>query len=126
MLSLDATAALVALQAEAESMMVTPCVIRRGGTVTADPESGADVVVGGTLVYDGGCKLQSREGELRNAEVADSTTTSQRWEVHVPVSSGPYRVADVVSVLGRQFRVEGLHVKSWQTAQRLPVVEVLS
>lgn len=113
------------LRQQAESMMVTPCAIHRGGTVTADPTTGADVIVGGMSVYEGGCKVQSREGEVRASEVADSTVTAQRWEVHVPVSSGPYQVGDVVTALGRQFRVEGLHVKTWQTAQRLPVSEVL-
>lgn len=118
------------LQQQAESMMTTSCVIRRGGTVEPDPVTGADVVVGGITVYDGGdgnpgCKVQSREGEARSAEVADATVTSQRWEIHVPVSSGPYQVGDVVDVTGRMFRVEALHIKSWQSAQRLPVVEVL-
>lgn len=125
MLSIAVSAELPFMQQTAEAMMVTPCAIRRGGTVEADPVTGADVVVGGMSVYEGGCKVQSREGEARSAEVADATVTSQRWEVHVPVSSGPYQVGDVVDVAGRRFRVEALHVKSWQSAQRLPVVEVL-
>jgi hypothetical protein len=106
-------------------MMVSPCVIRRGGTVTADPVTGEDVVVGGMSVYEGGCKVQSREGEIASAEVAGSTVSSVRWQIHVPVSSGPYQEGDVVAVLGRAFRVEAPNVKTWQTAQRLPVSEVL-
>lgn len=125
MIADDLLAALPRLQEAAESLMVSPCTIRRPSSVEPDPVTGADTEVPGALVYDGGCKLQSREGEIRNGEVADSTTTTQRWEVHVPVSSGPYLKGDVVTVLGRKFRVEGLHVKTWQTAQRLPVVEVL-
>jgi hypothetical protein len=125
MLSVDLAAELPFLQAQAESMMVTPCVIRRGGTVTADPATGADVLVGGVSVYEGGCKVQSREGEVASAEVADSTVASVRWEIHVPASSGPFQQGDVVEALGRQFRVEAPHVKSWQSAQRLPVSEVL-
>ena len=125
MLGLDVSPELPLLQAQAESLMVSPCVIRRGGTVTSDPDTGADVVVGGVSVYEGGCKLQSREGEIRSGEVGSSTGVSQNWQVHVPVTAGPFQAGDVVAVLGRTFRVEAPHVKTWQSAQRLPVSEVL-
>jgi len=125
-LAADILANLPKFQAEAESMMVTPCLVRRPVGVTADPVTGADVpVYEAGSVYQGGCKLQSREGEVRSAEVGSSTSASVRWEIHVPVSAGPFQPGDVVEVLGRVFRVESPHVKSWQTAQRLPVSEVL-
>lgn len=136
MIGHDLDGALVELQEQAESTMTTPCRIHRAGAVTADPGTGADVIVAGALVYDGsrgdpGCKIQTRENQPRDVESGQATVTEISLEVHVPVLSGPYRVGDVVlildrpagSVVVRSFRVEGTHVKTYQTAQRLPVVE---
>ena len=115
------------MQRQAESLMVTPCTISRGSTVTADPVTGADIVAPGTIVYQGRCKIQSHEGEPRSVEAGSATVTTVRWEIHVPIMSGPYRLGDLVRVAGgRMFRVDAIHVKTWQTAQRLPVTEVLT
>lgn len=114
------------LQRQAESLMVTPCTIARGCTVAPDPITGGDVLSQGTIVYQGGCKVQSHEGEPRSVEAGSATRATVRWEIHVPVSSGPYRLGDVVRATGRVFRVEAIHAKTWQTAQRLPVTEVMA
>ena len=122
------------LQSEAESQMVTPCRVGRPSTTSADPETGADVHIAGDPVFAGGCKIQTRQTQPRDAESGQGTVSLQSLEVHLPVDSGPYRVGDVVDILDRpdspaavvvrQFRIEGTHRKTWQTAQRLPVVEV--
>lgn len=114
--------------------MTTPCRVNRPGTVTADPVTGADVPTDGAPVFDGssgdpGCKVQDRQASVRGVESAEATVTTQGLEVHLPVSSGPYRVGDVVSILSgstvvRRLRMVGTHLKTWQTAQRIPVEEV--
>lgn len=134
MIGHDIAAALPELRAQAESMMITPCRISRTGTVTANPDTGADVIIPGAKVYAGGCKVQAREGQPQPAESGTATVIAQSLEVHVPASSGPYRKGDLVEILDRpdgaaavverRFRVEGLHRKTWQTAQRLQVEEL--
>lgn len=114
------------LQRQAESLMVTPCTIARGCTVAPDPVTGADLLSQGTIVYQGGCKVQSHEGEPRSVEAGSATVTTARWEIHVPVDTGPYQAGDVVRVTSRVFRVDAIHEKTWQTAQRLPVTEVMA
>lgn len=116
-------AALPELQAQAESLMVTPCVVARPTGVTADPVTGADVETSET-VYDGYCKIQGRNNQVQTAESGLSTVAFQHLEVHLPVSSGPYRRGDVVDASGRRFRVLGVPGKTWQTAHRLPVEEL--
>lgn len=115
-------AALPTMQAEAESAMVTPYVARR---VTGIHEvNGRDVPLWG-FVESGMCKLQSAETVTRDPEVAGASVTVQRHQVQVPVADGPFRIDDRFEVMGRTFRVTALHGKTWQTAQRIPVEEVL-
>jgi len=120
----DLAAALPGLQAEAESMMRTPCTVHRASTVTTGPR-GEDVEVPGDLVYEGGCELKSEQVQVLTEESASSTVTVQRLTVKLPVSSGPYRVGDVVEVGARRLRITGLHRQTFQTAQRLPVEELV-
>ena len=63
---------------------------------------------------------------LCTAEAGSATVTTVRWGIHVPVTSGPYQTGDVVRALSRVFRVDAIHAKTWQTAQRLPVTEVMA
>lgn len=116
------SAALPMMQAEAESAMITPYIARRvTGTHEVD---GRDVPLWG-VVASGVCKLQSVETVTRDLEVAGASVTVQRLQIHVPVTAGPFRVNDRFEVMGRTFRVTALHGKTFQTAQRLPVEEVL-
>jgi hypothetical protein len=117
----DLAAVLPWLQAEAESRMRRDCLIRRPGELATDPETGAAVPTY-TPVYAGKCRLQSRESAVA-VESARGTVTTQGYEVHVPVDAGPFKVGDEVLTGSRSFRVDGLHEKDEQTAQRLPVTE---
>lgn len=124
MLSLDIEGALPEFQQHAESLMVTPCTITRGGERVLDPNTG-DFTTLSTVIYDGGCKVQTREGEVLDVVSGSAALNVQRYSIHVPVSAGPFQDGDLVTVTGRVFKVDGLHSKTWQTAQRLPVVEVI-
>ena len=111
-------------------MMRTPCTVRRASTVTAGWR-GEDVDVPGDLVYGPGvpgyvgCGLKSEQVQVLTEESASSTVTVQRLTVKLPVASGPYRVGDVVEVGARRLRITGLHRQTFQTAQRLPVEELV-
>lgn len=114
-------------RAEAESLMVDSCTIRRV-TSTGDVDDDGNPVVTGPTVYAGRCKVQTYEPYEQNREVGSSSSVTQRYSIHVPVTAGPFEVGDVVTItasaefpttLNRTFRVEGLHEKTWQTAQRL-------
>jgi hypothetical protein len=74
--------------------------------------------------HKGKCKVQANQLTDMSPEVGGATLTVQRYRVDIPVSAGPIEVGDLIETRGRQFRVTGLHDKTWQTAQRLPVEEV--
>lgn len=134
-------------QALAEELMTTPCVFTRPfpDEWVEDPETGYDVPAPPGLVYEGLCKVATYEAHERAADVGGATLVVQRYYVHVPVGAGPFMIGDVCQVLRpgtvipagttlyensiilgdsfRNFRVAGLHEKTWQTAQRLLVDE---
>lgn len=130
MLGDDLAAVLPSLQAQAESMMVTPCRVRRILSVTPDPITGADVITYAEPdPYEGVCKVQDKDLVPSPEQIPGATIPTFRLEVHVPVGAGPFEVGDIVEVLDgetvtRSLRIAGLHRKSWQTAQRLPVTEL--
>ena len=105
-------------------MMTTPCQIVRPGAPVLDENTG-DFTSSEVVVYDGFCKIQTREGEALDVETGSSSALVQRYQIQIPVWAGPVRKSDLVRAAGRVFRVDGLHTKTWQTSQRLPVVEVV-
>lgn len=124
MIGQDIAEALRGLQREAESLMGESCTVVRPTGVTSNPQTGAPVVTS-QPVYAGRCKLQTSGLQARSVESGSSTAVIQQSEVHLPVGTGPYKVGDVVTVGARRFRVQGVPTKTWQTAQRLPVGELL-
>lgn len=124
--------ALPLLRSQAESLMRDACTVTRVTGTTAGTLPGSRVDVTAT-VYAGKCRVQSREGQEANPEVAGFVSTVQRYQVHVPVGSFRPAVGDVVTVtsaahdpylVDREFRVVGLLHKSMATAYRLSVEEV--
>lgn len=119
------TLALPELRAQAESMMVDTCVIKRP-TGTASGSLGEDVTTyADPAVYSGPCKVQDRDISPTDAESGSRTADVLRSELHLPVSAGPFAAGDVVFMDDEPvWRVLAPHVKTWQTAQRLPVERV--
>ena len=117
------------LQAQAENLMRDVCTISRVTGTTEDGD-GREIpdrtVIYGPAVepHKGKCKVQANQLTDMSPEVGGATVTVQRYRVDIPVSAGPIEVGDLIETRGRQFRVTGLHDKTWQTAQRLPVEEV--
>lgn len=125
MLGDDLAAILPELRAQAVSRMRTPCLVRRPGGTTADPETGADVSVYDP-VWSGFCRIGQQSITARAGESAEATVLTQQLQIHIPVGVGPVRSGDEVLADGRAFRVDGTHDKDQQTAQRLPVTEITS
>lgn len=129
------TEALPQLQAAAVSLMVDECVVTRAGSGEwePDPDTGYEVPPEPTVVYEGPCKVATYAPYESTKDIGGKEVAVQRYSIHTPVGAGPFEVGDVVDItvsanepatLGREFRVAGLHEKTWQTAQRMFVDEV--
>lgn len=122
-------AALPELQAQAESMMTDTCRVTRLGA--AEWVTGADGIErppGPVTVYEGQCKVQTFQPYEQTPEVGGSMEVVQRYNLHLPVSAGPFQVGDLIERTtpgkpARHWRVGGLHEKTHQTSQRLLVDE---
>lgn len=130
MLHDDIARALPELRAHAESMMTTTARVTEPGTVEADPETGADVIVDGPLVYEGRCRVKAAQRVPTPRESADATVAVDNDSIHFPALAGPFEVGHVVTVtasvhqpllVGRRYRITGLHEMELQTAQRVAV-----
>lgn len=107
----------------AEKLMVDNCRITRTGEPTIGPDGREHISE--TTVYEGKCKVQTYEPYEQTPNTAGHTAVVQRYSVHAPYGAGPFEVGDKVTVTGREFRVAGLHEKTYQTAIRLLVDEVV-
>ena len=126
----------------AESLMKDVCIIRRtvGPIGELDPDTGTRPPAETVVVYGpdlepwhGMCKVQTYEPHESKPQSGQHVFTVQRYHVHVPNGAGPLLVDDRNEVLqavvaphlvGRRYRISGLHHKSLATAQRLLVDEV--
>lgn len=121
MLGDDLAAALPELKAHALSRMNLPCLIERVTAATADT---GVTVEAATTIWAGCCELQDAGGESLS-QAGDAPVTKGSRIVKIPASVTGVQVGDRITIGGRKFRVDDLHRKSWQTAQRLPVTELL-
>lgn len=129
-------------RSDAEGEMVDQCVIRAGlPSKVFDPATGEYVNVEAALIYPesgrpvGFCKRQafSRRFE-QNAEVGAHSVTESRIQLDLPVSAPRIPTGAMVTMtacpfdpnsVGQVFRVEGPAGKTWATAQRINVSEVV-
>lgn len=96
MLADDIAAALPGLRAQAESRMKRTCTARPVLGVTADPATGADVVVYGDPVYEGRCRLRDRAFGPTALTSGEAPATRARLEWHIPHDSPRIPVGTVV------------------------------
>lgn len=131
---MSAEAAVLAGRREAEALMVDECLVHRLGDPVTDYFSG-QVATPRTLVYEGGCKVQQTISQASNPSAGSHAFTVQDSRVDFPVSAGPLMVDDVVTVtasvldpqlVGCEFRVAELFHKSFATAQRTRVEQVVA
>ena len=120
-------------RAAAEALMVDSCRITSGGEPVTDPDTG-NVTNARTLVYEGKCKVQSKDSATANPEAGGATFTVVSRQVYIPANAAEihdgYEVEITASLLnsftvGKVYRVEGFTPDSFDTAFRLPVKEVL-
>jgi hypothetical protein len=133
----DLSAVLSAGQQAAESLMTDTVTVRRAtGNTTQDPDTGSTVPVYADL-FTSKCKVQARSLQALTAEAGGRTATTVRLELHLPLSVDPARTGDVAEVtavgtlsdaqlLGRKFRITAPVAKSFATARRYEVEEVVS
>lgn len=97
---------------------------------TATRKSTETVVVDGretwpdVTVYSGRCKVQSMQSfQQQSPEAGGHTYAVQEYRIDIPVSAPVLTVGDVITVdsYSRPFRVTAESVKTYLTAQRLPV-----
>jgi hypothetical protein len=127
---------LAAARADAEALMVDGCVVTRpGGDPVFDEDTGRYVDPPPVTVYSGECQVQVRgDGSASDVAAGEREATVQRPVVKLPVSSSTgVRVGNTVTVthaehdaelLGRKFRVNALHHKTFATSRRLRCEEV--
>ena len=128
MIADDIAAALPELRAHAVSRMRRPCIARPVLDVTADPETGADVVVYGDPIYQGMCRLTPpREVTSQSRESAGATVTVTRREWHIPHDAPRVPIGTVVTFEDDvpAYRVTDVSDGDDMTARRYPV-EVVS
>lgn len=113
--------------------MVDTCTITRPGDVVTDPDTG-DVTNSAETVYEGKCKVQSKNSATASPEAGEHTFTVVSRQVHVPADDALIiKDGDVVTITdavqavrrGKQYRVEGFTPDTFDTAFRLPVKEIL-
>jgi len=129
----SAEAAVLAGRREAEALMLDECTVTRPGDPVTDPDTGT-VTPGSTPVYSGPCKVQQTISQASNPSAGGHQFTVQDSRVDFPVSAGPLQVSDSVTItasaldpqlVGRTFRVAELFHKSFATAQRTRVEELV-
>jgi hypothetical protein len=86
-------------------------------------------------VYSGKCQVQERDTQEQVALAGEADIDKQRYTVKLPVAGSedvrPDDDVEMVSVVhdpslnGRHFTVSAMHHKTFATARRLPVVEVV-
>lgn len=132
----DVIGILPVLRAQAESLMVDECVIRRGpGEPVIDPDTGAVTDGTGVTVYEGKCKVQSKDSATASPDAGGHSFVTVSRQVHIPANAADIRDDDVVEItgsllnaftVGKRYRVEGFTPDTFDTAFRLPVKETTS
>jgi hypothetical protein len=125
------------LRAEAEALMTDTCIVRRPNGLTAqDPDTGSEVPLYDDL-FTSKCKVQARSLQALTAEAGGRTATTVRLELHLPLTADAAQTFDVaeitavgalsdVQLLGRKFTIASPVAKSFATARRYEVEEVVS
>jgi len=129
---MSAADAVLAGRREAEALMVDTCRITSGGEPVTDPDTG-EVTNTRTLVYEGKCKVQSKDSATSTPEAGGATFTVVSRQVHIPANAAEIRDGYEVEVtgsllnsftVGKVYRVEGFTPDTFDTAFRLPVKEI--
>lgn len=117
----------------AERDMLDTCTIQRPAAPAMDPNNAA-LTPTYSLIYSGICKIQGAAA-ASGTDIGEAHLAIDSPILHVPTSVLDVREADVVTVtasvldadlVGRVFRVQGPHHKTYLTARRFQCTEVTS
>lgn len=129
-----ARAALARGRRQANALMIDTCKITFPGALVTNPDNG-EVTNERRVIYEGPCKVQSKESVSSEAEAGGHTFTVVSRTIHVPATvSGIVDGSEVeiltsvfmASLVGRVYRVEGFTPDTYDTAARIPVKEITS
>lgn len=110
--------------------MLDACTITRPGATTTDPNTGDVTNAPATTVYAGKCKVKRGGTMSANPEAGERVFTVTSLEIHIPMNAADVKDGDVATltasklnlfVAGKQYRVDGFEPDSFDTAARLPV-----
>lgn len=133
----DIAAALPNLRAEAESMMISTGVIRRGTGVKVEDPVTRQEVEETIVVYTGVCRFKAANSQAGRSDIPGAVVTDQSAYLSLPIGApgaGDVRLNDVwecvtnpfdPSKVGMKARITGGHSQTYATAHRFPVQEVL-
>ncbi len=132
---MSAESAVLQGRAAAEALMADACsIVRTTGPVgPIDPETGLPTPAPTTQVYAGKCRVQTYEAHESTPDSGDHVFTVQRYYVHLPVSADVKRDDQITitaatldpALVGRSYRVVGLLHKTYATANRVIVDEIV-
>lgn len=128
--------ALHAGRSAAQALMTDTVSVTRvtGPPGPVDPDTGEREPAPTEVVFSGPGKVQTYEPHESARESGGHVYIEQRYHLHVPVSAAQVLVGDTVTVTasatdtqlaGRSYRVAGEHAKTWSTARRLLLDEVV-
>lgn len=130
---MDPLSALKTGRLAAQSTFIDTYMVTRPGELVTDPDTG-EVKNEAMEVYTGKGKIQVNAASNETPEAGGHQFTVQTMSLHLPVTAGPFQISDTVTVLaspldphrvGHQFRITALHDKTFATAQRLKVEQVV-
>ena len=121
-------AALAAGRRLALDLMRDTCTVTRvTGTAGVNEATGRAVILDSTI-YTGACQVRVPQAQPGTPEAGERVATVQQFIVKLPLASPEVKVGDLVQVtasptdpelVGRTWRVAGLHHKTYSTARKL-------
>lgn len=134
---MDFSGVLLRGRENAESLMADAGIMRRPtGRTTLDPVTDQESEVF-TDLFTSKAKIQTRNLVSTVSEAGGRSVTTVRMELHLPVTVAAVRTGDIwehttvgplsdPQLVGRKFRVISPVGKTWATARKLEVEEVVS
>ncbi len=123
-------------RAAAERLMVDACTVVR---VTGETEGPGGVLTAATTpIYSGKCRVQVRTRERMGGSwqsIGEAQLILARIEVQIPISAAELKEADIVTMtsstldpimVGKQFQVRDVMMKTHLSARRATVIELSS
>lgn len=131
---MTADSILIRARAAALALMVDTCTITRLVSTSTNPETGQVTPIY-TTIYAGVCRIQQRSILARAFNVAEAEQYMVRLELHLPMTAVGVNADDITTMntslhdadlVGRLFRTRVLGHKTYASARRFELIEVLS